>query len=87
MDQKKRVRPAPLNWQTVQTVKLGFVKVEVNRAVGKRGVLYSFRVYRFDRGRDSNYFQAPVDAGDLMEAVRRANKWVTEDQKAHADET
>lgn len=88
MDQAKRerVRPAPLNWQTVETVRLNFVKVEVTKAFGRVGTLYSFRVSRFDKGRDSNYFRAPDDAGDMMEAIRRANEWVMKD-RAHGEGT
>lgn len=72
----------PLVWQTVETVEINMISVEVNRALGRKGPLYSFRLYRKDRGRNSNYCRAPYDAGDAMEAIRRANEWADQDKRA-----
>lgn len=73
----------PLDWQTVETIKIGSVKVEVNKAIGRSGPVYSARLTRpnrHDRGRDSNYIHAPEDVGDAMEALRRAGEWVERDR-------
>lgn len=74
-----------LTWQTVRVEELNNVKVEVNKAIGRRGALYSFRVFRFDRGRESNYLRAPHDGGDSMEAIRRANQWVENDRQTESE--
>lgn len=71
-----------LDWQTAHVEELNFVRVEVNKALGRKGPLYSFRLLRHDKKRDSNYCRAPHDAGDAMEAIRRANLWVEEDRRA-----
>lgn len=79
---KRRAQaPTMLTWQTVWVEELNSVKVEVNKAIGRRGALYSFRLFRYDRGRESNYLRGPHDAGDSMEAIRRANHWIEIDRQ------
>lgn len=73
---------ATLIWQTVETVKVNSVQVEVNKALGRKGPLYSFRLYRVDKGKNSNYCRAPYDAGDAVEAILAANRWADDDKRA-----
>ena len=75
---------ATLKWQTAHVEELNSVKVEVNKALGRRGSLYSFRVYRFDKGRESNYLRGPHDSGDSIEAIRRASKWIEGDRQTES---
>lgn len=83
---KRRAQaPQSLDWQTVRVEELNNVKVEVNKAIGRRGALYSFRLMRYDRGRESNFCRAPHDAGDSMEAIRRANQWVETDRQTESE--
>ena len=70
-----------LKWQTKHIVELNCVRVEVNRAAGRRGPLYSFRLLRVERGRESNYCRAPHDMADAIEAIRRAEEWVEKDRR------
>ena len=74
-----------LLWQTVRIEELNNVKVEVNKAIGRRGALYSFRLMRYDRGRESSFCRAPHDAGDSIEAIRRANQWVESDRQTESE--
>jgi len=73
---------APLVWQTVETVQVNSILVEVNKAMGRRGPLYSFRLYRQDKGKNSNYCRAPYDAGDAVQAILTANQWADDDRRA-----
>lgn len=73
---------ATLTWQTVETVQINSVLVEVNKAMGRRGPLYSFRLYRQDKGRNSNYCRAPYDASDAVSAILQANEWADNDKRA-----
>ncbi len=72
-----------LQWQTVHTVKVNFIRVDVNKAVGRNGSLYSMRVLRHDRG-NSNYFRLPNDVQDLEEAIAQANDWARKDNNGEA---
>ncbi len=83
---KRRAQaPSSLTWNTVHVEELNSARVEVNKAIGRRGALYSFRLYRFDRGRESNYLRGPHDSGDSMESIRRANIWIDEDRRKEAN--
>lgn len=73
---------ATLVWQTVETVRVNAVLVEINKAMGRRGPLYSFRLYRQDRGKNSNYCRAPYDAPDAVKAILQANQWADDDKRA-----
>lgn len=70
-----------LEWKTAHVEELNCVRVEINKAAGRRGLLYSFRLLRHDRGRDSNYCRAPHDGGDAIEAIRRAGVWIEKDRR------
>lgn len=74
-----------LDWQTVHVEALNSVKVEVNKAIGRQGALYSFRLFRCEHKRESNFCRAPHDASDSIEAIRRANQWVETDRQTESE--
>ena len=75
-----------LNWQTVHIVEINCVKIEVNKAMGRQGALYSFRIYRQGQdGRESNYLRGPYDADDGVEAIQQAHQWINTDRRVERD--
>lgn len=64
-----------LEWQTVHFTEAGSIRVEINRAQGRRGPLMSMRVARYDKGHPSTFFRVN-DVDDAIEALAEAKAWV-----------
>ena len=74
-DNRRRSDGPKLEWQTVHYADVGHARVEVNRAEGRHGPLFSLRPGRHDKGRSTGFIR-PTDVDDLIEALRDAHGWV-----------
>ena len=67
--------PPKLEWQTVHFADVAHVRVEVSRAQGRHGPLFSLRPGRHFKGKSTGFIR-PTDVDDLIEALRDAQQWL-----------